>query len=115
MRAILIDPETKTLKEIQITDSDEEHCAIIRCEELHQGAELSRDVTGHEVIIVNNDSLTLDQPGFVVDGDHHPSVRPALAMRFTPFGDSPEVVIDLQISVEELTRRITFTSPEEGM
>jgi hypothetical protein len=108
MRAILIDPENKTLSEIQITDSDAEHLTIIQCEDAHQGAVLSRDETGYDAIIVNNDSLPLDEPGFVVDGDHHPFVRRAIAMRYTPFGETPQAVADLQISIEELTRRIKF-------
>ena len=37
-RAILIDPENKTLTEIQITNDDAEHRAILQCEELHRGA-----------------------------------------------------------------------------
>jgi hypothetical protein len=108
MRAILIDPEKQTLTEIQITDSDDEHLAILQCEDLHRGAVLSRDETGYDAIIVNNDSLSLDEPGFTVDGDGHPFVRRAIAMRYTPFGDHRQDIIDLQISLAELTKRITF-------
>ena len=107
MRAILIDPENKTLSEIQITDSNAEHRTILQCEDLYRGAVLSRNETGHDVIIVNNDPLSLDEPGFVLDGDHHLFVRCALAMRFDR---KTEVVRDLQISTEKLAERITFPS-----
>lgn len=116
MRAILIDPENKTLSEIQISDSDAEHMAILQCDPddgLSRGAELNCDETGKDLLI-GGDYYAAAQwgsgPGFILDdGDDRDIIRRrVLALRFDE--SEPEVVADLQISIEELTKRITFVT-----
>jgi hypothetical protein len=112
MRAILIDPQKQAFTEIQITDSDAEHRAILQCKELHRVAVLGSDATGRDVIIVSNDGIDESvEFGFVLGDDRHGHRCHGygLVLRFA--GEN-ETVSDLQISIEELAKQIAFTKPD---
>ena len=116
MRAILIDPEKRTLTEIQLTNGDdyEEIQKVLRCRSYTTGAQLSGSLLeGFEAIYVSDDPLEeRDDPRFwfQVDAERDsPSSYPiaglGLAQRIDPEG----AACDVRIAVEELRARITFT------
>jgi hypothetical protein len=127
MRAILIDSETQTLTEIQmIDDSYENLVAIIHANRpewafledesetrVWIGPELNNDGTGHDSLYVDSDPHPPYDPGYFLDGandrDHYISGR-AIAMRCSHWRGVEEgyVLLDLQISLDALTKRITF-------
>jgi len=82
MRAILIDPEKRTITEIQLEDDDYRRIqAVLRCHSFTTGARLSGTIdTGFEATYVSDDELpdepTADNPGprfwFQVDADRNP-------------------------------------------
>jgi hypothetical protein len=116
MRAILIDPENKTLNEVKIIGG--EHCkdiqAFLQCKSVTIGARLKGYIeTGFETILVSDDMLDeQDNPRFwfQVDADHNPPSSYPIAGRGLAVGvDKAGDTCDLQVSVEELAKRITFT------
>jgi hypothetical protein len=116
MRAILIDPERRTFTEIQMSDSDDykEVQAVLRCRSFTTGAHLQGSIeTGFDAIYVSDDSLEeRDDPRFWFQADADrdpPSSYPIAGLGLAMGVDEEGGGRDVRISVEELTKRITFT------
>jgi hypothetical protein len=120
MRAILIDPEQRTITEIQLADDDYRRIqSVLRCHSFTTGAHLGGSLsTGFEAVYVSDDELpdepTAENPGprfwFQVDADRNPpSSHPIGGLGLAMGVDTEGAGCDAKISVEELTRRITFT------
>jgi hypothetical protein len=117
MRAILIDPEKRTVSEIQLKGGDDvqEINAVFRCEYHAIGAHLDGPPgAGGDVIYVSDDELKDGEDPrfwFQVDADRNPPSSFPIA----GFGLALCIDIekgadcDVRMSVAELTRRITFT------
>ena len=56
MRAILIDPEKRTLSEIQISNDDKEHRAILQCESVTRLARIGSYEQGVDGLYVSDES-----------------------------------------------------------
>ena len=115
MRAILIDPETKTFTEIQITDDIDGIQKVLRCGRFTTGGRPLRGSlsTGFDTLYVSDDSLE-DREGprfwFQVDADRDPPSSYPIAGPGLAYGiDSNGAACDVGISVAELQSRITFT------
>ena len=118
MRAILIDPETKTFTEIQITDDIDGIQKVLRCGRFTTGGRPLRGtlLTGFDTLYVSDDSLE-DREGprfwFQVDADRDPPSSYPIAGPGLAYGiDSNGAACDVGISVAELQSRITFTPRE---
>jgi len=115
MRAILIDPETKTFTEIQIADDIDGIQKVLRCGRFTTGGRPLRGSlsTGFDTLYVSDDSLE-DREGprfwFQVDADRDPpSSYPIAGLGLACGTDSNGAACDVGISVAELQSRITFT------
>jgi hypothetical protein len=115
MRAILIDPEKRTITEIQLKGKGfRETNAVLRCHSHTTGAFLSGSLEeGFDAVYVSDDPLEeRDDPRFwfQVDADRNPPSSYPLAGLGLALGTDPRgASCDVGISVEELRRRITFT------
>jgi Protein of unknown function (DUF2958) len=116
MRAILIDPEKKTLTEIEVKgDGDiDEIYKLLHCNRFASGAKLSGSIEeGFDSIWVSDDYLEdRDDPRFwfQVDADHNPPTSFPLAGLGLAHGTDDEGrMCDVKISVADLASRITFT------
>ena len=120
MRAILIDPEKRTLTEIQLEDDDYRRIqGVLRCGSFTTGAHLSGSIDeGFDAIYVSDDELpderTAENPGprfwFQVDVDRNPpSSYPIGSLGLAMGVDKEGAGCDVRISIEELAKRITFT------
>jgi hypothetical protein len=119
MRAILIDPEKRTITEIQLEDDYKKIQAVLRCRSFTTGAHLSGSIEqGFDAIYASDDELpdepTADNPGprfwFQVDADRDPpSSYPIGGLGLAMGVDKEGAGCDVRISVAELTKRITFT------
>jgi hypothetical protein len=120
MRAILIDPEKRTLIEIQLEDDDYQRIqGVLRCDSFTTGAHLSGSIDeGFDAIYVSDDELpeepTAENPGprfwFQVDADRNPPSSYPLGSLGLAMGiDKEGAGCDVRISVEGLAKRITFT------
>jgi len=120
MRAILIDPEKRTLTEIQLEDDDYRKIqATLCCRSFTIGAHLSGSLEeGFDAIYVSDDELpdepTAEDPGprfwFQVDAERNPpSSYPLGSLGLAMGVDTEGAGCDVRISVEELSKRITFT------
>jgi hypothetical protein len=120
MRAILIDPEHRTLTEIQLKDDDYKRIQrVLRCRSFTTGAHLGGSIEkGFDAIYVSDDELpdepTAENPGprfwFQVDANRNPpSSYPIGSLGLAKGTDTEGAGCDVRISVEELTKRITFT------
>ena len=115
MRAILIDPETKTFTEIQIADDIDGIQKVLRCGRFTTGGRPLRGSlsTGFDTLYVSDDNLE-DREGprfwFQVDADRDPPSSYPIAGPGLAYGiDSNGAACDVGISVAELQSRITFT------
>ena len=115
MRAILIDPETKTFTEIQIADDIDGIQKVLRCGRFTTGARPLRGSfsIGFDTLYVSDDSLE-DREGprfwFQVDADRDPPSSYPIAGPGLAYGiDSNGAACDVGINVAELQSRITFT------
>jgi hypothetical protein len=115
MRAILIDPEKRTIAEIEFEGGYQKIQAVIGCRSFANG---SRPLNGsmekgYDAVYVSDDNL--EDRGdprfwFQVDADRDPPSSFPLAGRGLVLGtdkDGEECAVT--ISVAELTKRITFT------
>jgi hypothetical protein len=115
MRAILIDPEKQTLTEVNLKGDDyREINAVLRCHSHTTGAHLSGSIeTGFEAVYVSDDEFEdRDDPRFwfQVDADRDPpSSYPIAGLGLALGIDTEGAGCDVKISIEELTKRITFT------
>jgi hypothetical protein len=114
VRAVLIDPENKTVSEIQTKGNIRDTKAILQCRSFTTGAWLRGTVSkGFDAIMVSDDELDeRDDPRFwfQVDADHNPPSSFPIAGRGLAVGvDNEGETCDLQISVEDIAKRITFT------
>jgi hypothetical protein len=118
MRAILIDPEKRTLTEIDFKPGDDSTDAInglLGSECFTTGSRALRGSMsdGFDTLYVSDDYLEdSDDPRFwfQVDVDRNPPSSHPIAGRGLVVGvDDQGKGCDARISVEELTRRITFT------
>ena len=114
MRALLIDPETRTVSEVQVnpdlaehTVNDTEICALLGCEDF-----------GRVMKIDDHDSVYADE----YEGEGHDDpryyfeVQPRQGLAWEPIGRKGLVFgprgEDAKISVDELTSRVTFDSKD---
>jgi hypothetical protein len=115
MRAILIDPEKRTLTEIQLKNGRyREINRILRCRSHTIGAWLSGTIEkGFDAISASDDDLEdRDDPRFWFQVDVHrnpPSSFPIAGFGLAIGTDTEGATCDVKISVEELAKRITFT------
>jgi hypothetical protein len=128
-RAILIDPEQRTLTKIPIADDHGEQCDLIMNDHHREKARL--DYQSHDELfmegldsdeagtqIISNNYRDEDEPSFLIPGREHFSWRRedepihgrALVVRWNPYDDK---MIDLEISVDELAKRIKFVRGRE--
>ena len=105
MRAILIDPETKTFTEIQIADDIDGIQKVLRCGRFTTGARPLRGslLTGFDTLYVSDDSPE-DREGqgfwFQVDADRDPPSSYPIAGPGLAYGiDSNGAACDVGISV----------------
>jgi hypothetical protein len=115
MRAILIDPEKRTITETEFEGDYRKIQAILGCESFTSG---SRPLNGSleegfDSVYVSDDYLEdRDDPRFwfQVDADRDPpSSYPIAGLGLILGVDEQGENRDARISVEELTKRITFT------
>jgi len=116
MRAILIDPEKRTISEIDFGGGLDNTLAVIGC---HRFAAGSRPLTGSllegfDTLRVSDDYFEDRDPDprywFQVDANRDPPSSHPLAGRGLVVGiDERGEDCDARISVAELTSRITFT------
>ena len=111
IRAILIDPERRALREIQIADSDKKIRTALRCRSFAASAFLNGSVEdGGDAVYVSDDYLEdRGDPMFWFQVDRNsPSSVPiavlGLAAGIDPEGNGR----DVSIGVDELAARITF-------
>jgi hypothetical protein len=115
MRAILIDPETQSLTEIQLKAGDfRETNKAIGCRSFTTGAFLSGSIEdGFDSIDVSDDDMEdRDDPRFwfQVDADRNPPSSYPIAGRGLAVGtDKDGASCDVRIGVDELRSRLTFT------
>jgi hypothetical protein len=115
MRAILIDPETRTLTEIQLDGDDyREINGVLCCRSHTLGAHLNGTIEkGFDAVYTSDDNLEdRDDPRFwfQVDADRDPpSSFPIAGLGLALGTDTEGAGCDVKISVEELAKRITFT------
>jgi hypothetical protein len=115
MRAILINPETQSLTEIELkTGHYKEINQAIGCKSLTLGAWLSGSIKeGFDAIDVSDDYLEdREDPRFwfQVDSDRNPPTSYPIAGNGLAVGiDQAGETCDVRISLDELRRRITFT------
>jgi hypothetical protein len=115
MRAILIDPEKRTITETQLSSDDFRKIqAVLRCHSFTTGAHLSGSIEkGFDAIYVSDDYLEeRDDPRFwfQVDADRNPpSSYPIAGLGLALGTDTDGAGCDVRISVAELASRITFT------
>src|SRR5262245_42187825 len=129
MRAILIDPERRTLTEITLEDDDYRRIQrVLCCRSFTTGAHLRSYTTGFDAVYVSDDPLEdRDDPRFwcQVDADRKPpSSFPIAGLGLALGTDTEGAGCDVGISVNDLRARITFTqrkfrgfevSPGRGM
>jgi hypothetical protein len=115
MRAILIEPDKRTLTEIQLEDDDYRRIQkVLRCRSFTTGAHLSGSIeAGFDAVCVSDDPLEdRDDPRFWFQVDatrSPPSSYPITGLGLAMGTDTEGAGCDVRISVEELTKRITFT------
>jgi hypothetical protein len=116
MRAILIDPEQRTISEIQL-DSDDyrEIQKVLRCDSFMTAAHLAGSIdTGFDAVYASDDEFAVREDDlsfwFQVDADcDPPSCYPIAGLGLALGADMHGKGCDVGISVAELTSRITFT------
>lgn len=113
MRAILIDPEKRTVTEIQIGDDYKEIQKALRCDSFTAGAHLGGLEKGFDVVYVSDDNLEeRDDPRFwfQIDANRNPPSSFPIAGLGLAQGVDPEGnCCDVKITAAELASRITFT------
>jgi hypothetical protein len=117
MRAYLIDPELRTITEIDFAGGYKNIQEVVGCEEFTTGSRpLNGSLSkGFDAIYISDDCLDHDEnlnDWFQVDAGREPSPRRGLVIGADTEGDD----CDASISFEELTRRITFRGaiPQES-
>jgi hypothetical protein len=113
-RAILIDPQKRTLTEIRIGRDIEEIYTALQCHTFTSGAHLSGSLEkGFDAIYVSDDELEdRDDPRFwfQVDADREPpSSHPIAGFGLAHGVDTEGYTCDLRISAADLAKRITYT------
>jgi hypothetical protein len=113
IRAILIDPERRTLTEIQIEDDYRKTKEVLGCRCFTGGPTLNGSLDeGFDAVYVSDDPLEdRDDPRFwfEVDADHNPHSCPFAGLGLVLGSDDMGEGRDANISVDELAARITFT------
>jgi hypothetical protein len=115
MRAILIDPEKRTVSEIEHSGGGyQETNSILGCDTYTTGAWLKGSISkGFDAVYVSDDPLEdQDDPRFwfQVDADRNPpSSFPITGLGIVMGTDREGESCDAKISVEEVAKRITFT------
>jgi hypothetical protein len=115
MRAILIDPVTKTLSEVQTKGyENKDFETILQCKAYSTDPLLRNTISKGFDIMASDDALDdRDDPYFCfqIDADDNPPSSFPIAGRGLVVGVAKHgETCDLRMSVEDLTRRITFTS-----
>jgi hypothetical protein len=119
MRAILIDPWERSLSEIDVGEGDDEIKKALQCDDITLGSiERITSAAGDRLLLLVDKSYL--QVGYMVDRDNPPVWFTMDADRVPPTTSSIPVLgvligldengyhNDAKISLEELTRRITF-------
>jgi hypothetical protein len=117
MRAILIDPEKRTVREIQHPGGGyRETNRVLGCNEYGLAAWLDDGPTseGFDAVYASDDPLDADRDDprfwFQVDADRDPpSSFPIAGLGLALGTDAEGKSCDVRISVDELAKRITFT------
>ena len=114
VRAILIDPEKRTVSEIQIEDGYKPIIAALQSESFTTAAHLSGSLSkGFDAVYASDDMLAEREDTrfwFQIDADRNPPSSHPVAGRGIALGtDKDGEGCVLRISVEELTTRVTFT------
>ncbi len=115
MRAILIDPEQRSLREIGYSGSLDELYSVLQCRSVTSGARpLNGSLAkGFDDVLVSDDHLEdRDDPQFwfQVDADRNPpSSFPIAGLGLVSGVDRDGEACDARISIDELRQRITFT------
>jgi hypothetical protein len=115
MRAILIDPEQRTLTEIDLEDDDYRRIQkVLRCKSFTTGAHLGGSIsTGFDAVYVSDDELEEQDDArfwFQVDADRNPPASFPIAGLGLAMGiDTQGAGCDVRIRASELAKRITFT------
>jgi hypothetical protein len=117
VRAILIDPEKRTFTEIEMKSSSyKETNKLLGCSTFTIGAYLNGNIEkGFDCIAVNDDLLEDEDESarrywFQVDTDRNPPTSYPICGRGVVQGvDKEGETTDAKISIDELTKRITFT------
>src|SRR5262245_9571412 len=115
MRALLIDPERRTVTEIQLKGDDyREIQKVLGCRSFTTGAHLRGSIeTGFDAVYVSDDYLE-DRDDlrfwFQVDADRNPpSSYPIAGLGLAVGIDENGAKCDAKTTVAELGKRITFT------
>lgn len=117
MRAILIDPEKRTINELQFEGGENGYKTIqaaLGCDSFTQGAYLNGSIeAGFDVLYVSDDEISEEsspQFWFQVDANREPpSSYPLSGLGFVIGIDREGEECDARIGLDELRRRITFT------
>ena len=115
MRALLINPELKTVTEIEVSGDDtniEEIQKILHCNVFTTGAHLRGSIaTGFDAVYVSDDELQEDERfWFQVDAERHPpSSHPIAGLGLAMGADKRGATCNVGISAAELLARLTFT------
>jgi hypothetical protein len=115
MRALLIDPETQTISEINFEGDYKDIQRTIGCDRFASGSRpLNGSLeTGSDSLYVSDDDYEDRDPGrywFQVDVDRNPPSSYPLAGKGLVLGvDENGATCAARISLDELYRRITFT------
>src|SRR5262245_44215300 len=110
MRAILIDPEKRTITQIQLEPGIENICGVLKCRQVGTGAHLRGTIEeGFDIIFVSDDDLAGRAEEelrcwFQIDADRNPPgsfpiAGLGLALGNNRYGE----MCDVGISVAELT------------
>src|SRR5262245_37439844 len=121
MRALLIDPEKRSITEIQLEDDDDDDDAdniskiqaVLRCRSFTTGAHLRGSIEdGFDAVYVSDDPLEERDQRFCfqVDADRNPpGSYPIAGLGLAMGTDTEGAGCDVGISADELAARITFT------
>jgi hypothetical protein len=115
MRAILIDPEKRTVTEIQIDDDYRAIQAALQCKSFTTAAHLSGNIErGFDAVYASDDPLDEREESprfwFQVDADRaSPSSYPIAGLGLALGTGKQGEGVDVGISREELEKRIAFT------
>lgn len=118
VKALLIDPEKRSISKVKINIGDddglEEIYALLQCRDITDAAHLSGSISkGFDSILASDDPLEDgDDPRFwfQVDADRNPPrSHPIPGFGLACGADSEGAMCDVRITAKELAARITYT------